>query len=147
MRLSTKGRYGTRLLLRLALAGPGATCTLREIAHEEAISEKYLWQIARSLRDAGYIRAVPGAKGGYRLAQEPGDITLAGVLAALEGDLALVECGPRPGVCPRAADCAVRTVWAEVTDRLRAILDGVRLSDLVERHRSLRGRPETDYAI
>jgi len=147
MKLSTKGRYGTRFMVRLALAGKGATCTLRQIAQDEDISEKYLWQIARSLKDAGFIHAAPGAHGGYRLARDPASVTMADILGALEGEIALVECGQRPSVCGRSTDCVARTVWAEVTQKLRTILDGIRLTDLLERHRALHPERSSDYAI
>lgn len=147
MKLSTKGRYGTRFMIRLALAGPDAVCTLKEIAAEEDISEKYLWQIARGLKDAGYIHAAPGAHGGYRLARAASTLTLGDILTALEGDLALVDCTASPTGCRRSADCVARGVWAEVAAKLRAVLDGVRLDELVERHRRLCGDRAGEYSI
>ena len=147
MKLSTKGRYGTRFMIRLALAGPDAVCTLKEIAAEEDISEKYLWQIARGLKDAGYIHAAPGAHGGYRLARAPATLTLGDILTALEGDLALVDCIASPASCRRSTECVARGVWLEVTAKIRDILDGIRLDDLVERHRRLRGDRTGEYSI
>jgi len=147
MKLSTKGRYGTRFMVRLALAGKGTTCTLKEIARDEDISEKYLWQIARGLRDAGFIHAAPGAHGGYRLARDPASLTLGDILAALEGEIALVDCGSRPAACRRSSDCVARLVWHEVTQKFRAILDDIRLADLVERYRALHPGQTSDYAI
>jgi Rrf2 family protein len=134
-------------MVRLALAGTGVTCTLKEIAREEGISEKYLWQIARSLKDAGFIHAAPGAHGGYRLARDPAELGLGGILAALEGELALVECGSRPEVCAHSADCVAQTVWAEVTRKFRAILDDICLADLVARYRAMHPERSLDYAI
>jgi Rrf2 family protein len=147
MKLSTKGRYGTRFMLRLALAGPGVTCTLKEIARQEAISEKYLWQIARSLKDAGFIHAAPGAHGGYRLARDPAGLNLDDILTALEGEIALVDCGPRPASCRRSADCVARTVWAELTQKFRSTLAEVRLTDLMQRYRDMHPERSGDYAI
>jgi Rrf2 family protein len=147
MKLSTKGRYGTRFMIRLALAGPDAVCTLKEIAKEEDISEKYLWQIARGLKDAGYIHAAPGAHGGYRLARAPSTLTMADILTALEGDLALVDCANTETTCRRGSDCVARGVWQEVTVKIREILDGIRLDELVERHRRLRGDRIGEYSI
>ncbi len=147
MKLSTKGRYGTRFMIRLALAGQDAVCTLKEIAAAEDISEKYLWQIARGLKDAGYIHAAPGAHGGYRLARAPESLTLGDILTALEGDLALVDCTASPTTCRRSTDCVAREVWMEVTAKIRAILDGICLQDLVERHRHLRGDRTSEYSI
>jgi Rrf2 family protein len=147
MKLSTKGRYGTRFMIRLALAGPGAVCTLKQIAEDEGISEKYLWQIARGLKDAGYIRAAPGAHGGYRLARDPSTLTLGDLLTALEGDLALVDCITSPASCRRGADCVARQVWREVSAKIRETLDGIRLDELVERHRQLQGEAVGEYSI
>jgi len=147
MKLSTKGRYGTRFMVRLALAGPDAVCTLREIAGAENVSEKYLWQIARGLKDAGFIHAAPGAHGGYRLARDPATITLGGILRALEGDLSLVECAASPASCRRSADCVARVIWAEVSERIGEVLDSVRLDAMVERHRELCADQPPDYTI
>ena len=147
MKISTKGRYGTRFMVRLALAGPDSTCTLKDIAQDEAMSEKYLWQIAKSLKDAGLIHAAAGAHGGYRLVRAPAAVTLGEMLAALEGDLSLVECTVSPSRCRRSSECVVRAVWTEVSLKFREILDGIRLSDLVDRyHESVRER-QTDYVI
>lgn len=147
MKLSTKGRYGTRFMIRLALAGQDAVCTLKEIAQEEDISEKYLWQIARGLKDAGYIHAAPGAHGGYRLARAPSSLSLGDILTALEGDLALVDCVSTPGTCRRSTDCVAHGVWLEVTVKIREILDSIHLDDLVERHRRLRCDRTGEYTI
>jgi Rrf2 family protein len=147
MKLSTKGRYGTRFMIRLALAGPGAVCTLKQIAVEEDISEKYLWQIARGLKDAGYIHAAPGAHGGYRLARAPSTLTLGDILTALEGDLALVDCIVSPRSCRRSSECVARGVWQEVSAKIRQTLDGIRLDELVERHRHLQGDRTGEYSI
>lgn len=147
MKLSTKGRYGTRFLVRLALAGPGAVSTLREIAETEGVSEKYLWQIARSLKDAGYIHAAPGAHGGYRLARAPESLSLGDILRALEGDLSLVECTTRPAACRRSTECVARVIWAEVAAKIAAVLDSIHLDEMVERHRQLCGSQSPDYTI
>ena len=147
MKLSTKGRYGTRFMVRLALADAGTLCTLKAIAEQEDISEKYLWQIARSLKDGGYIHAAPGAHGGYRLARPATEITLADILGALEGDIALVDCTASPASCRRSTDCVARTVWAEVTSQIHAILAGIRLSDLVERYQQLHAGQNPDFSI
>lgn len=147
MKLSTKGRYGTRFMVRLALAGPDAVCTLRQIAEAEGISEKYLWQIARGLKDAGFIRAAPGAHGGYRLAQSPSTLTLKDILRALEGDMAPVDCVGKPGCCGRSTDCAVRDVWAEIATQVSAVLEGYTLEAMVDRQRRLSASRTLDFTI
>jgi len=147
MKLSTKGRYGTRFMVRLAMAGPEAVCTLRQIAEAEDISEKYLWQIARSLKDAGFIRAAPGAHGGYRLTRAPATLTLHDILRALEGEMAPVDCIGQPGCCGRSSDRAVRSVWAEVAEKVAAVLSGFTLEAMVERQRRLGGSSTPDFSI
>jgi len=135
MKLSTRGRYGVRLMLDLALNGGNGPVLLREIAHRQEISEKYLWQVINPLKAAGLISSVRGAHGGYLLAQKPADINLRNILNVLEGPLCLVECVHNAAGCDRSPTCITREVWAEASQGILKALEGITLADMVEGHR------------
>ena len=101
MKLSTKGRYGARLMLELALEYGKGPVLLKEVAERQEISEKYLGHLISPLKAAGLINSTRGAHGGYTLAKASKDITLAEVVQAVEGNLSVVECVSSPGVCSR----------------------------------------------
>ena len=87
MKISTKGRYATRLMLDLALHNTGECIKVKDIAARQGISEKYLEQIISILNKAGYVKSVRGAQGGYRLAKEPEAYTLGMILRLTEGSI------------------------------------------------------------
>ena len=147
MKMSTKGRYGLRFLIDLALNGAPGNVTLKDIARRQGISEKYLWQIANPLKTAGLIHAEPGAGGGYALARAAEEITLRDVVVALEGENALVTCVDDPEACGRASGCAAREVWAELDARISEAMASFRLSDMVARQRALTVPAVLDYSI
>ena len=99
MKISTKGRYGIRLMLSLALHYDKGTLALKSIAREQDISEKYLEQIINPLTKSGLVKSYRGAQGGYILTREPKDITIGEVLRILEGSLSPVDCVHNP-MCP-----------------------------------------------
>ena len=94
MKISTKGRYGLRLMVDLAVHYEQGLVPLKEIAVRQEISEKYLEQIMMQLNRSGLVRSVRGAQGGYCLAQPPESITVGAVLRVMEGSLAPVDCVP-----------------------------------------------------
>ena len=96
MKISTRGRYGVRLLIDLAEHASEAHVSLAGIADRQQISARYLEQVAVILRRAGYIRSVKGASGGYTLARDPGGVIIGDVLRVLEGDMLIVD-ELRPG--------------------------------------------------
>ena len=92
MRISTKGRYGTRAMVYLGENFGKEPVSLRELAEEEDISLKYMEQIVPLLKKSGLIRSIRGARGGYVLTRRPENISLRDILVALEGRWSLVEC-------------------------------------------------------
>ncbi len=132
MLVSTKGRYALRLMVRIAQAGPGGKVSLREVAHGEDISLKYLEQLARPLMGAGLLESVRGKGGGYRLAQDPQVIKAGDVLRAVEGTTAPVACLGLDGKdgCPRLAECTTVRFWAGLDQTIEQYVDGVTLADL-----------------
>jgi len=132
MKLSTKSRYGLRLLFRLATAGKDLV-PLGEIAEKEGISEKYLEHIINRLKVGGIVQAQRGIKGGYILARKPSEIRLLEVIEMLEGPLTLVDCvGSK--ACGRLPTCPTQWVWDRLSQVLRQELDGITLEDMIRRY-------------
>jgi Rrf2 family protein len=135
MKLSTRGRYATRLMLDLALHYDEGFVLLKDVAARQEISKKYLGQLVALLKRAGLVASSRGAHGGYRLARAPRKIHLGDVIRTAEGDLGLVECVFSPEVCDRNASCVARDVWALMSSNVIDLLDSITLQDMIERHR------------
>ena len=154
MKISTKGRYALRVMLDLALHAPhggsGGYISLKEIASRQEISDKYLEQIIMPLVRAGYVRSSRGAGGGYQLAGPASCCTVGDILRLMEGGLAPVDCiedvprASRIGSCPRSGFCVTRDVFIQIKQAVDAVVDGITLEELAERHRN---RQPTDYLI
>jgi len=110
MRISTKGRYGARLMLNLALHYNKGNVLLKNIAKREDLSEGYLEHILPPLKAAGLVISSRGAYGGYSLAKAPSEITLKDVVQALEGPISPAECINAPSVCQRVRFCVTRNI-------------------------------------
>ena len=135
MKLSTKGRYGVRLMFDLALHAGYGPVTLKDIAARQEISEKYLSNLILVLKNAGFVHSVRGSQGGYTLARPPRDITLKEILLVLEGSMCLVECSEKPLLCQRSEECLMRDVWSEVTGKMLDALESFTLEGLMERQK------------
>ena len=133
MKLSTKGRYGVRALLDVALHQDESPVQLKDIAERQQISLSYLEHLIAPLVAAGLLKSARGARGGVSLARRARDIRLLDVVQALEGSLAPVRCVDEPETCSRADACVTRDVWVEVKDAVESVLGSVTLADLVER--------------
>lgn len=136
MRLSTKGRYGVKSMLDLALHNGEGPVALKSIAERQGISENYLEQLFASLRKAGHIKSIRGAQGGYVLAHKPEEISIGDVLRALEGSLAPVDCVVEDdsAKCTKSDSCVTRLVWEKIRDKVNEVVDSITLSDLIEEH-------------
>ena len=136
MKLSTKGRYGVRLMLDLALHYGEGPILLKDIAERQGISEKYLWQLTDSLKIAGLINTTRGSHGGYSLAKPPLEINLNDIVSILEGKFCIVECVNNPEICERTKTCATRDVWSEVSEKISKTLETITLQDMIEKQAS-----------
>lgn len=136
MKLSTRSRYGTRLMLELAEHHQGGPLQLRTIAKRQGIPIKYLEQIIIPLKKAGYVTSVRGYRGGHMLAVHPGGITVGEIVALLEGGRKLTTCCDNPDVCERSGSCVTRWLWKEATEAMYERLNAVTLADLVGMLRS-----------
>ena len=133
MKLSTKGRYGLRALVDLALHERKEPVSLSSIAKRQDISEGYLEQLMRKLKGAGVIESVRGVQGGYRLKKTPGEISVGEVLRALEGDVRPVDCsGFLEGGCDRSDSCVTKYIWKKINDSVQSAVDGTTLLELLE---------------
>jgi Rrf2 family protein len=134
MKLSTRARYGVRLMLALAKNYGQGSVFLREVAKSEEISEKYLSQIIIPLRGAGLVSSSRGVHGGYTLSKSPSEITLQQIVAPLEGDC-LVDCVKNPATCARVSTCASRDIWALLGGKISETLNAITLEQLVQMNR------------
>ena len=133
MKISTKGRYGLRTLMDIAIHQSQGPVNLNDIAGRQAISSKYLWQIVNLLKTAGFVRGTRGPNGGYTLLMDPADITLIHVIETLEGPLSLVECVDGANACSLADHCVAHSVWAEVSQTIRNALQNITLAEILRR--------------
>lgn len=139
MKLSTRSRYGIRILLELARHEVGEPIQVSAISKGQGIPVKYLELLIRTLKSEQLIRSVRGAKGGHMLNQSPVDITVGQIVRLFEGQTDLVGCVSDSHQCGMAKECPVRSVWKEATQALFEKLDNVTIADLagttdVERH-------------
>jgi len=133
MKISTKGRYGTRAMLALADKFGVRLVRASEISRGQRISLKYLENILSTLKGAGLILSERGKNGGYALARDPSEITLYSVLAPLEGSMGFVHCTGDEPDCDNVGECTTRLVWAELKQATEGILRSTTLADLLER--------------
>jgi Rrf2 family protein len=132
MKLTTKTRYGARLLIDLAQHQNNGVVTMSEISMRQHISVKYLEQIIRPLKKAKMVKSTRGPKGGHMLAKKPEQITLGDVTRLFEGQPDLVDCVGNPERCSKSNDCAVRIGWQKATQALYKELDSITIANLLE---------------
>jgi len=135
MKLSTRGRYGVRLMLDLALHYGEGPILLRDIAERQEISEKYLWQLINPLKTTGLVNSLRGAHGGYVLGKPPEAISIKAILQILEGPLCLVDCVDNPALCERSLSCISRDIWGEASKNMQQTLEDTTLAAMVERQK------------
>ncbi|MCK4904668.1 RrF2 family transcriptional regulator [bacterium] len=132
MKLSTRGRYGTRAMLDLAMHIAEGTVLLKDIARREEISERYLENIMRTLVSSGLAISVQGRNGGFSLAKKTSDIKLSEIIRAVEGSMLPVFCIDNPKSCKRNAACVTREIWEKLRTAMFDVLDSITLEDMVK---------------
>lgn len=123
MKISTKGRYGLTIMIELARKYGEGPVSLKSIAKENDLSEHYLEQLASPLRNAGLIKSIRGAYGGYKLSREPREITAGDIIRVLEGPITIVE-----GI--EEEKPAQQALWLQIRDAVKGVLDKTTLNDL-----------------
>ena len=132
MIVSTKGRYALRVMVCFALHGGEDYIPLKQIAEEEGISQKYLESIMTVLSKAGFVDAVHGKGGGYRLNREPKDYTVGSILKLTEGGLSTVSCTAQgPSACSRTSCCRTLPMWERLDKMVDTFFESVTLQDLM----------------
>ncbi|NLK28261.1 MAG: Rrf2 family transcriptional regulator [Clostridiales bacterium] len=147
MKLSTRGRYGLRAVLDLAVHDSDEAVALSQIAERQGISMNYLEQLIPKLKKAGIVRGIRGAQGGYLLAMPVDKISIGDILRALEGDLNPVDCADvndGEGACSNSDTCVTKYVWKRISDSINEAVDGIMLSELVEESRKLQAPVPND---
>ncbi len=156
MKVSTRGDYASRALLSLALhadldgespsARTGAPTPVRDIAERTGLPQPYLEQILLALKGAGLVKSKRGVGGGYVLAREPGTITLADVIRAVEGPISLGDFGEphTDGACDHEGQCVLLSIWHGVGAEMRRMLEGYTIADIV---RMARGQSDWPAAL
>lgn len=149
MKLSTKGRYGLRAILDLAIHGEQENVSISSIAARQEISESYLEQLMAKLRKAGLVASSRGAGGGYQLAKPPEEISVGDILRALEGNLEAVEC---PGLAPEKSCggsdlCVTKHVWKKINDSINDAVDSMMLSELAEEGKRVQQKDQSQRSV
>ena len=132
MIVSTKGRYALRVMLCLAQRDGDAYIPLKEIAEAEGISQKYLESIMTVLSKAGFVDAIHGKGGGYRLNRKPEEYTVGTILKLTEGSLAPVSCTTQgAAACSRSTCCQTLPMWERLEKLIDDFFEGITLADLL----------------
>ena len=132
MKLSTRSRYGTRMLVDIARHQSNGPVRTGEISKRQDISVKYLEQLILPLKKANLLSSVRGSKGGHLLAQKPEHITLGQIVRLLEPQVDPVECIGHPDKCPMSDECQTRWSWREATEVFFEKLDSITIAELAD---------------
>jgi len=132
MKLSTRGRYGARAMLDLAIHYGKGPLLLKDIARRQGISERYLEHIMTTLVSAGLAQSMKGQHGGFSLAKLPKEIKLSQVIQAAEGTIALVSCVDDSKLCNRVDVCVTHEIWNKLKKAMIEVLNSITLGDMVK---------------
>jgi Rrf2 family iron-sulfur cluster assembly transcriptional regulator len=140
VRVSTRGDYASRALLSLALREDlSLPVSVRDLAKRTGLPQPYLEQILLGLKSVGLVRSKRGVGGGYVLARSAHDISLAEIVAAVDGPIVAGDFGEphRDGACDHEGKCVLLAVWAEVGEHMRDHLSSFTLEDMVNQAKGL----------
>lgn len=132
LKLSKTTDYGIALLARLAEGRATAPQNARELAASAELPVPMVSKVLKALAREGLLVSQRGAKGGYSLAREPRDLSVAEMIRVLEGPLALTDCAIGPALCEHERGCAVREPWQQISRVVEQALDDITLADLVD---------------
>ncbi|MBO7486464.1 MAG: Rrf2 family transcriptional regulator [Spirochaetaceae bacterium] len=133
MIVSTRGRYALRVLIDMAENSGSDRIPLKEIAERQGISQKYIEAIMTLLSKNGFVDAVHGKGGGYKLNKKPEEYKVGDILRLTEGTLVPVACLEQDAaVCPRKNECRTLPMWTKLDEIVENYLDGVSIADLMK---------------
>ena len=137
MKLSTKGRYGIKAMVDIAMEYGTGRLSVNQLAEKQGVSVAYLEQLIAALKKAGLVTSTRGASGGYTLSRPPEEISMREVLTALEGSTAIVDCvGTEMGQgCENACSCSARPLWLKLQRRIDDVLQSTTIKDMADDYR------------
>lgn len=134
MMISTKGRYALRVMIDLAEHCNGEYIPMKDVVKRQQVSQKYVERIMTMLSKAGFVEAVHGKGGGYRLNRSPDEYIVGDILRLTEGSLAPVACLDCDAEeCERADQCRTLPMWKELNNRITDFFDGITIADLMKK--------------
>jgi Rrf2 family protein len=140
MQISTRGRYGLRAMVDLALYSVDEYVALNNIAERQNISESYLEQLFAALKKGNLVKSIKGSQGGYALADDPAKITVGAILRVLEGKLFVVDENSEDQIANSTIEyCISVNVWEKINASICSIVDSISLDDLVDHYKTLNG--------
>lgn len=146
MRLTTKGRYGMRLVLDIAQHERYGPVSMAETSLRQDISAKYLERLVGELQRAGIVRSLRGREGGHLLAVPPEKITVGDIVRILEGEAAQLACSHNRLSCPRSVHCLTRSIWVAADQAMFEKLDSVTVRDIMEDGQNCLSKKEAEQA-
>lgn len=137
MKLSTKGRYGVKAMVDLAIHYGMEPVSIKSISERQNVSECYLEQLFSQLRKAELIKSVRGAQGGYVLNKPPEDITIKEVMEILEGPVEISDC-VEEGTCSNIDCCATRLLWVRIKESIDNVMQSTTLKDMLDDYNNMK---------
>jgi Rrf2 family protein len=141
MKLSTKGRYGVKAMVELAINYGATPISIKTISARQNISECYLEQLFAPLRKAKLINSIRGAQGGYVLNKEPKNITVAEIIYILEGPIEIADC-IEGSTCDNVDFCATRLLWEKIKNSIDDVMKSITLQDIVNDYKDMKFKNE-----
>lgn len=148
MKISTKGRYGLRAMVDLAINAQNEHVALSAVAERQNISTNYLEQVFSGLRKAGLVKSVKGAQGGYTLTENPENIKVGTILRVLEGSLSVIDGLDIENIDSKSIQyCLKQSVWDKIDESISNVVDSITLEDLVNDYKRLNSSDAIMYYI
>ncbi|NLP00699.1 MAG: Rrf2 family transcriptional regulator [Clostridiaceae bacterium] len=148
MKISTKGRYGLRAMVDLAINAQNEHVALSAVAERQNISTNYLEQVFSGLRKAGLVKSVKGAQGGYTLTENPENIKVGTILRVLEGSLSVIDGLDTENIDSKSIQyCLKQSVWDKIDESISTVVDSITLEDLVNDYKRLNSSDAIMYYI
>ncbi|MEG2353210.1 MAG: Rrf2 family transcriptional regulator [Clostridium sp.] len=137
MKLSTKGRYGVKAMVELAIHYGNDPISIKVISQRQNISESYLEQLFATLRKVGLIKSIRGAQGGYVLNRKPEEITIYDIIEVLEGPIEISTCLTE-NYCGNSAECPTRLLWIKIKESIDSVTRSVTLQDMINDYKNIK---------